>query len=155
MAMEKRTGPYELTPPGEISSRIIKLQGRMKEKGLELALLLQNVDVFYFTGTVQKGYLFIPQEGEAVFFVQKDYARATVESPLRCVKIESMKDLPNLLHEHGLAGKRIGMELEKSLSSIPMNRRSCWNWLSHWQRRVMPGISDIQDYKAGSRVYFL
>ncbi len=112
MAMEKRNGPYELTPPGEISSRLIKLQGKMKEKNLELVLLLQNVDVFYFTGTVQKGYLFIPQDGEAVFFVQKDYARAAAESPLKCLKVEALDSLQNLLADHGLEGERVGMELD-------------------------------------------
>lgn len=110
--MQNSFGYHELTPCDEISSRIRKFQVRLKEKGIDLALLIQNVDLFYFTGTVQNGYLFIPQEGEAVFFVQKDLARAAAESPLKCIKIASVKDLPHLFLEHGLKGKRVGMELD-------------------------------------------
>ncbi len=71
---------YELTPKEEILSRTGKLQNEMKEKGIDLVLLLQNVDLFYFSGTIQTGCLVIPQGHEAIFFVQKDYQRALKES---------------------------------------------------------------------------
>ena len=102
----------ELTSFEEISSRIHRFQKMMAEKGVELALILQNVDLFYFSGTIQKGYLFIPAEGEILFFVQKDYERATRETPLRCIKLESLRDLPNLLGEYRLKGNRVGLELD-------------------------------------------
>ena len=110
--MQNEIGSCELSPREEIFSRIGKFQEKLKEKEIDAALLIQNVDLFYFSGTIQNGYLFIPKEKEAVFFVQKDYARAAVESPLRCIKIESIKNLPSLLCEHGLEGKRVGMELD-------------------------------------------
>ncbi|HSB06429.1 MAG TPA: Xaa-Pro peptidase family protein [Thermodesulfobacteriota bacterium] len=100
------------TPPEEIRSRIIQLQRKMAEKGLDLVLILQNVDLFYFSGTLQKGYLFVPFEGEALLFIQKDFGRSVNETPLRCMKIDSMGELPNLLKGHPLAGKRVGMELD-------------------------------------------
>lgn len=84
----------------------------MAEKGLDLVLILQNVDLFYFSGTLQKGYLFVPFEGEALLFIQKDFGRSVNETPLRCMKIDSMGELPNLLKGHPLAGKRVGMELD-------------------------------------------
>ncbi len=110
--MEEAIQSFELTPSEEIASRIAQIQERMREKGIELVLLAQNVDIFYFSGTIQKGYLFIPQAEEAIFFVQKDYDRAILESPLKCVKIESAKVLPNLLKDYGLHGSRVGMELD-------------------------------------------
>jgi Xaa-Pro dipeptidase len=100
------------TPMNEIDLRIHSLQKKMTEKGVEMTLILQNVDLFYFSGTIQKGYLMIPVEGEAVFFVQKDYERAVRESPLRCVKIESFRDLPGCFKEYHLKGKRVGLELD-------------------------------------------
>jgi Xaa-Pro dipeptidase len=104
--------PYELTPAEEIKARIHRFQERMTEKGIELALIMENADLFYFAGTIQKGYLVIPQKGEAIFFVQKDVGRATQESPLKCVKTESPRNLPKLLEEHNLMGKTVGMELD-------------------------------------------
>ncbi|MBW2039225.1 MAG: aminopeptidase P family protein [Deltaproteobacteria bacterium] len=103
---------FELTPLGEISSRVNKLQKKMQEKGVDLALIIQNADLFYFTGAIQRGYLFVPLEEEPIFFVQKDYERAIRESPLRCIRTEGLKALPSLLHEYGLEGKKIGMELD-------------------------------------------
>jgi Xaa-Pro aminopeptidase len=101
-----------LTPPEEIHSRITRLQKVLVEKEIDLALILQNVDLFYFTGTVQNGYLFIPCQGEPVFFVQKDFARAIAESPLKPLKVESLKEVPNRVQEQGITGKRVGMEFD-------------------------------------------
>jgi len=110
--MSEDIGVFELTPQKEIYSRINKLQEKMGEEEVELTLLIQNVDLFYFSGTIQKGFLFIPLGEKPVFFVQKNYERATMESPLRCIKTQGIKTLPNLLREFGLKGKRVGMELD-------------------------------------------
>jgi Xaa-Pro dipeptidase len=59
---------FELTPSEEIRARTKALQNKMREKDIDLALILQNADLFYFTGTLQRGYLCIAQEGEPVFF---------------------------------------------------------------------------------------
>ena len=102
----------DLTPSEEIRSRLAKLQKKMAEKGLDLVLIIQNVDLFYFSGTLQKGYLFIPAEGEACLFVQKNYERAIHETPLKCVRLESFKELPALVQDHRFNGNRVGMELD-------------------------------------------
>jgi len=103
---------FELTPLEEIRARVSALQKKMVEKGIDLALILQNADLFYFTGTLQRGYLCIPQDGEPRFFVQKYYDRAVHESPLPCIKVKGMKALPNLLRDHGIRGKKLGLELD-------------------------------------------
>jgi Xaa-Pro dipeptidase len=110
--MSEDNETFDLTPPKEIKARTTKLQEKLGEKGVDLALILQNVDLFYFTGTLQRGYLCIPQDGEPVFFVQKYYDRAIRESPLQCIKVKGMKALPNLLRDQGTAGTRLGLELD-------------------------------------------
>jgi Xaa-Pro dipeptidase len=105
-------GTVDLTPAEEIKTRTTKLQDKMREKGIDLALILQNADLFYFTGTLQRGYLCIPQNGEPVFFVQKYYDRAVQESPLPCIKVKGMKALSNLLQDHGIKGERLGLEFD-------------------------------------------
>ena len=110
--MNQANSQSSLTPPVEIKARIHGLQRRMAEKGLALVLIIQNVDLFYFSGTLQKGYLFIPVEGEPCFFVQKNYERAIHETPLKCVRLESFRELPALVQDHQLNGNRVGMELD-------------------------------------------
>ncbi len=54
---------FELTPREEIFSRVNRFQKSMAEKSVHLVLLIQNVDLFYFTGTIQNGFLFIRRKG--------------------------------------------------------------------------------------------
>ncbi|OGP52764.1 MAG: hypothetical protein A2Y65_03635 [Deltaproteobacteria bacterium RBG_13_52_11] len=103
---------FELTPPEEIRARVMTLQRKMEKKGVDLALILQNVDIFYFSGTLQRGYLCIPQQGEPVFFVQKYYDRAIAESPVQCVKAKGIKALPGLFRDYGIKGTKVGLELD-------------------------------------------
>jgi Xaa-Pro dipeptidase len=109
---ERVLTPSALTPPEEIHFRIARLQKTLMEKEIDLALILQNVDLFYFAGTIQNGYLFIPRHGEPLYFVQKDFKRAVAETPLRCVKVGSIKELPSRIQEHGLTPKKVGMEFD-------------------------------------------
>jgi Xaa-Pro aminopeptidase len=61
-------------------------------------LVLQNVDQFYLSGTVQDGVLWFPREGEPVFAVRKSLTRATTESPLKnIVPFKRFRDLPSLI----------------------------------------------------------
>ena len=60
------------TPKEELDRRIRALQGRMESGDINGALIVQNADLFYFTGTVPQGYLFIPSSGEPLFFVRKN-----------------------------------------------------------------------------------
>jgi Xaa-Pro aminopeptidase len=100
----------ELTPPEEIQQRVERLQSSLKKEGVESCLILQNVDLFYFSGTIQRSYLFIPGEGDPSLMVQKDFDRARKESPLKNIlPIERPKAISSLLKKEG-GLKRIGIE---------------------------------------------
>ena len=101
-----------LLPSEEVHSRQMRLRERMAANGVDLACIVQNADLFYFTGTIQKGYLFLPVEGEPLFFVQKDYERALRETPLKCIRIDSLRDLQGFAEERGFKGRRLGLELD-------------------------------------------
>ncbi|MCK4378868.1 MAG: aminopeptidase P family N-terminal domain-containing protein, partial [Deltaproteobacteria bacterium] len=79
---------YTLVPALEISRRISALQGRLIELGLGGCLLLQNTDIFYFSGTMQSGALFIPVQGEPVFWIRRSLDRARAESPLNDIRLQ-------------------------------------------------------------------
>jgi hypothetical protein len=61
----------EAVPEQEIECRIRNLQLSLQEMDLDGAFILQNVDLFYFSGTIQSSVLFIPQQGEPALMVQK------------------------------------------------------------------------------------
>jgi Xaa-Pro dipeptidase len=102
----------ELTPQEEIQKRIERLQSYLKREKVESCLILQNVDLFYFSGTIQRSYLFIPSEGNPLLMVQKDFDRARKESPLKnIIPIERRKAISSILKKEG-GLKRIGLECD-------------------------------------------
>jgi len=102
----------KLTPQEEIAKRIKNLQTHLKKEKIESCLILQNVDLFYFSGTIQRSYLFIPDQGDPLLMVQKDIDRARKESPLKHIlPIERPKAISQILKKHG-GLKRIGLECD-------------------------------------------
>jgi Xaa-Pro aminopeptidase len=102
------------TPAEEISARTAAFQEHLRRLGLDGALLAQNADLFYFSGTLQQAHLYVPAEGEPVLMVRKHLPRAQAESPLaRIVSLDSPKQIPNILQRFGLAvPARLGLELD-------------------------------------------
>lgn len=103
-----------ITPRTELEQRFRKLQEYMAPAGLDAVIVVQNADLFYFTGTVQNGSLYIPAQGEPIFMVRRDFARARMESGLKeVIPFNSMKDIPGILAQYGYhAPERIGLELD-------------------------------------------
>jgi len=104
----------KLTPRTEIEQRISRLQELLQHHHIDGAVLLQNADLFYFTGSIQQGVCYIPATGEALYLVRKDYARARMESGLaQVLPLGSLREVAGLLQEQGLAlPVRAGFELD-------------------------------------------
>ncbi|MFK5927803.1 MAG: Xaa-Pro peptidase family protein [Desulfuromusa sp.] len=103
-----------ITPLSELKMRLQALQKMMQAVDIAGAILLQNSDLFYFTGTIQRGLLYIPATGDPAYLVIKDYGRACRESELpQIIKISSIRQLPEQLQKNGLRSpQRIGLELD-------------------------------------------
>jgi Xaa-Pro dipeptidase len=103
-----------ITPTSELEYRCRKLQQYMSEGGLDAVIIVQNADLFYFTGTIQSGNLYVPLTGTPLYMVRKDYLRARMESGLKeIVPFSTMKDIPKVLADYGYSQpERIGMELD-------------------------------------------
>ena len=105
-------------PTGEIMGRIRRASEAAHAAGLSGLLILQHVDLYYFTGTAQRGALFIPAAPEGgppgVLFVIKDVRRASAESKFPVIRpLAKMRDLPDALAREGLADlAAIGLELD-------------------------------------------
>jgi Xaa-Pro dipeptidase len=70
----------------ESRQRMVKMQEMLKGKGLDGALFIIPIDVYYFTGTRQNATLWLPSDGEPVLLVRKSLARASQESPLKDIR---------------------------------------------------------------------
>jgi len=92
---------------GELEKRWTRVRRFMETDAL---IVLQNVDQFYLTGTLQNGVLWFPRQGEPIFAVRKSYERAKTESPLRnIVPLKSFSELPSLISN---PGKTLGFEFD-------------------------------------------
>src|SRR5262245_32490104 len=97
----------EYVPRAELEKRWARLRQLMPCDAL---IVLQNVDQYYLTGTVQTGVLWFPLEGEPILAVRKSYERAKLESAVRnIVPLKSYSELPSLFPN---PGKTLGMELD-------------------------------------------
>ncbi len=102
------------TPKSEIETRIIKLQAHLCGQNIGAAMILQNTDLFYFTGTIQRCYLYIPAEGSPLLMARKNIDRARSESPIdRILPVEGPTQIPEILRGNGypLPG-RLGLECD-------------------------------------------
>ncbi len=105
---------YSLGAPAtEIEARIAALQKAMSAQGIDGSLILQKTDLFYFTGTAQQGWLYVPVAGAALLMIFKDVDRASLESPLAVLSLVSPKKMPEILREMGCPAPTVlGMELD-------------------------------------------
>lgn len=97
----------------EFSQRIIKLQKSLIPKNVDACLIISNVNLYYYTGTVQNAYLYVPVEGEPYLFVRKNLNRAMEESPLKnVIQIRKPEDIKNFLQDSGVGlPRKLAMEL--------------------------------------------
>jgi Xaa-Pro aminopeptidase len=112
-------GKWGFVPQAEIETRIQRLQAALIQAEMELALVVQNADLFYLSGTIQQGQLLVPAAGEPVLLVRKDPERARQESAIKDIRpVSSLRELPEVVAELGIgADAVIGMELDV----IPVN----------------------------------
>lgn len=100
-------------PASELNMRIEKLQRELARVELDGALIVGNTDLYYFSGTVPTGFLYVPCEGKPILMVRKDFERARQESALeQVVPLDSMRKLAPTLQEYGYRPQRLGMELD-------------------------------------------
>ena len=94
----------QTTPREELDRRIRQFQEYLAAQDIEGALILQNTDLFYFTGTIQQAHLYIPVAGAPLLMVRKSLERARAESALASiVPLRSPREIPDLLAAKGLA----------------------------------------------------
>ncbi|MBT6341098.1 MAG: aminopeptidase P family protein [Desulfobacula sp.] len=102
------------TPESELKSRIVDLQQRLGQNNVDGVLILQKTDLFYYSGTAQQGWLYIPESGDPLLMIFKDYQRAREESGIdRVVSLVSPKEIPETILSFGYGlPKTLGLEMD-------------------------------------------
>jgi len=102
------------TPEKEVQARIAGLQRSLQQKEIAGSLIIQKTDLFYFSGTSQQGWLYLPAVGKPLLMIFKEFSRARAESSLeQVVSLVSPKKIPEMLAEGGYKlPETLGMELD-------------------------------------------
>ena len=110
----------ESTPREEISQRINRFQKELVTNDLEGAFILQNADLFYFSGTIQSAVLFVPANGVPILMVQKNLKRAQQESSLaNVIAVESKNQIARTLRSFGVNSlSAAGLEMDVLPASL-------------------------------------
>lgn len=110
-----RRGRLQKVPSTEIADRIVSLQALLSRNNVDAAVIRQNADLFYFTGTVQDSHLIVPASGNPVLLVRRSLDRAHSESPIRpIVPMNKLGELRDALFQACGTGNPglVGFELD-------------------------------------------
>lgn len=102
------------TPSSEIKARVGALQIGMSDQKIDLAIVVQKVDLFYFSGTAQDAHLLVPVDSDPILLVRKSLERAIEDSRIRDIRgISSFSEIKESAIGAQTSGlKRIGLELD-------------------------------------------
>jgi Xaa-Pro aminopeptidase len=82
-------------PASEISNRIQALKIRMKIAGTDAVFLTHKADIYYFSGTAQDAYLYVPVDHDPLLFVKRYLPRAMAETGVdRVIPVSSITQIP-------------------------------------------------------------
>ena len=112
--MNTQHAPAPPTPRDELYRRSAALQRHLRAEALDAAVITQNVNLFYFGGSIQSGVVVVPADGAPVYAGRRILERARAESTLETIApLPSLRGLPARLADLlGRPPARIGMELD-------------------------------------------
>jgi len=102
------------TPSREIKNRIAQFQKLLTSNEIDGGIIIQNSDLFYFTGTIATGFLYIPAKEKPTHYVKRNFDRASVESRIeKRIRIKGMAHGCSILREEmGKEPEILGLELD-------------------------------------------
>ncbi len=101
-------------PATEIVQRIERVQKQLQDNEVDGLLIIQRVDLFYFSGTAQNAFLYIPADDDPLLLVKRYMPRVQRESSItNMIQIKSVKELPwRIADFYGTLPKMIGLEFD-------------------------------------------
>ncbi len=106
-------------PREELLRRAAQLWRHVGARPLAAVFAIERVEVLYFGGSPQDGMVWIPRDGEPIFFVRRDLARARADSPLaRVLPFTRARDIPDILAREGAS---VSGPVGTSLDVLPVS----------------------------------
>ncbi|WP_022670350.1 M24 family metallopeptidase [Hippea alviniae] len=99
----------------EILKRIEKLSVNLDRDGIDAAIIMQNTDIYYYSGTMPNGALVVSSDKKVLFAIRKGLKRAEEESPINkddMVAFKGVSQLPKLFEEREIKHNKIGIEMD-------------------------------------------
>ncbi len=99
-------------PLSELDSRMARFRTEMDkaQPDWNVVVVVSKINLYYFTGTMQEGMMFIPRNDKAVLWVRRSYERAVEESVFPDIKqMDSFRDAANAM---GKVSGTVHMETE-------------------------------------------
>ena len=94
----------------DLKNRQKKIQAKMSEMGVDACIIASNVNIYYLTGTVFAGCVYLPVTGEPIFFVRRPVGMTGD----KIIYIRKPEDIPALLEAKGITfPKHILMETDQ------------------------------------------
>ncbi|MFF2093658.1 M24 family metallopeptidase [Paenibacillus sp. NPDC058174] len=108
-------------PSSVVFERISRLQGELQSGGMDGMLLSQNIDLYYFTGSMQTGYAFIPAQGEPIFYVKRSIERAKQETGVTVKELGAFRQFrETLAHDYpGMFSSGQALRIAADLDVLP------------------------------------
>lgn len=138
---------YNTVPEKEIRGRISRFQSLLRREDIHAAIILQLIDRFYFSGTIQEGVLVIPATGDPRYLCRRSVQRARTETPLEVLPFKSLKEVPLSLGSPGsFRALRLGLELDVIPAAL-FTRFSVLTQSADWQD-LGPLVREVRAVKS-------
>jgi Xaa-Pro dipeptidase len=104
----------EAAPAAEITARVENLQTALAPAGIDLALIRQAADLFYYAGTVVDGFLAVAPMSQPLLLVRRPHQPdQPVPGPWPRALYRDLKELPEILRKSGLEPRgAVALELD-------------------------------------------
>ncbi len=104
----------EPVPTAEILARQASLQEGLAAAKIDLALIRQAADLYYYAGVIVDGFLALAPLAEPILFVRRPRHRfQNEELPFAVAYYRDLREIPQLLSQFSLGlGGTLGLELD-------------------------------------------
>ena len=103
---------YRLVPAQVLETRAANAGQLCRRKGLAGLLLTFNTDVYYLSGTMQQGAVFVDEQGGMQIFMRRHQERAQAECPFDVTPVRGYSQIAETLNKLLPKGAKLGLTLD-------------------------------------------
>ncbi len=146
----------------EFHSRMKNLSETLNKKGIDVALIMQNADLYYYSGSIPSGILAISKENRKVYAIRRGYLRAVNEAALEndeMIEIKGLSALPEIFSSRDIEFGTVGIEMDVIPADMFLRLKKIFKNAAfvdvsfdiRWQRSIK-SKTEIANIKEASRM---